>query len=69
MDGELRLLGEQGLCWWCEPDDHGESATWRINAHKGAESEYFIYEFLEYVSKKDLNLAKAIVSLDFSDFK
>lgn len=69
MDGELRLLGEQGLCWWCEPDDHGESATWRINAHKGAESEYFIYEFLEYVRKKDLNLAKAIVSLDFSDFK
>ena len=69
MEGELRLLGEQNLCWWCEPDDHGESATWRINTHKDAESEYFTYEFLEYVRKNKLSLNKAIVSLDFSDFK
>jgi hypothetical protein len=29
MQGELRLLATADLCWWEEPDEHGQSATWR----------------------------------------
>lgn len=69
MDGELRLLTTADLCWRQEPDEHGESATWRISTVPRAKSYEFSWEFLDYVKQKKLSLEKIVVSLDFSDFK
>lgn len=69
MDGELRLLATADLCCWLEPDEHGESANWRISTVSRAKSYEFSWEFLDYVKQKKLSLEKIVVSLDFSDFK
>jgi hypothetical protein len=69
MDGELRLLIAADLCWWQEPVDHGQSATWRIATVTRSKSYEFTWEFLDFIKQKNLSLEKVIVSLDFSDFK
>ena len=66
--GELRLLEEHDLCWFREPDDHGKSGTLQIQTVVRANSDYFTYEFLDFIEQKSINLEKVIVSLDFSDF-
>nr|WP_254217508.1 SMEK domain-containing protein [Burkholderia multivorans] len=69
LDGELRLLTDAELCWFREPDEHGESATWRIETVSRSKSYEFTLEFMEFIKKKDISLDKVLVSLDFSDFK
>lgn len=69
MDGELRLLMGSDLCWFQEPDEHGESATWRIATVLNAKSYEFTWEFMDFLKQKKIGLEKVIVSLDFSDFK
>ena len=68
MDGELRLLGEAGLCWWSEPDDYGRSATIQVRFPAKAKSYYFAFEFNEFIEAHNLNLENALVTLDFSRF-
>lgn len=69
MDGELRLLMGADLCWFQEPDEHSESATWRIATVLKAKSYEFTWEFMDFLKQKKVGLEKVIVSLDFSDFK
>lgn len=69
MDGELRLLMGSDLCWFQEPDEHGESAIWRIATVLKAKSYKFTWEFMDFLKQKKIGLEKVIVSLDFSDFK
>lgn len=69
MDGELRLLRESELCWFQEPDEHGESATWRIATVLKSKSYEFTWEFMGFLKQKNISLEKVIVSLDFSDFR
>lgn len=69
MKGELRLLGEDNLCWFQEPDNFDESATWQIGTVKNAKCYEFTYEFMDYIKAKELSIEKVIVSLDFSDFE
>jgi hypothetical protein len=69
MQGELRLLKTANLCWFQEPDEHGESGTWRISMVHKSKSYEFTWEFMDFVKQKKLNLEKIVVSLDFSDFK
>jgi len=68
MDGELRLLNEHGLCWYNEPEEHGQSATFQISTVNRANSYEFTWEFLGFIKQKNIPLEKVIVSLDFSDF-
>ncbi len=69
MEGELRLLTTADLCWWQEPDEHGQSATWRIATVQRSKSYEFTWEFMDFLKQKKVSLEKVIVSLDFSDFK
>jgi hypothetical protein len=69
MDGELRLLMEQSLCWLNEADAWDKSPTWGVGTVPNANSDEFTWEFMEFIKKKNLSLEKIIVSLDFSDFK
>jgi hypothetical protein len=69
MDGELRLLTTSNFCWMMEPNEYGESATWRISTVYKAKSYEFTWELLDYIEQKNVSLEKVIVSLDFSDFK
>ena len=69
MDGELRLLSGSDLCWFQEPDEHGESATWRIATVPRSKSYEFTWEFMDFLKQKKISLEKVVVSLDFSDFK
>lgn len=69
MDGELRLLATAELCWLLEPDEYGQSATWRIETVRRSKSHDFTVEFMDFIKNKNINLEKVIVSLDFSDFK
>ena len=68
MEGELRLLTEAGLCFWSEPDEHGQSATFQIRFPKKSNSDYFSFEFNEFVEANNLNLNNVLVTLDFSNF-
>lgn len=68
MEGELRLLAEAGLCWWSEPDDYGQSATFQIRFPTKANSDYFSFEFNEFVEANNLSLENVLVTLDFSGF-
>lgn len=68
MEGELKLLDEAGLCSWCEPDDYGQSATFQIRFPLKAKSDYFSFEFNEFVEVNNLNLQNTLVTLDFSAF-
>ncbi|QXA94182.1 Uncharacterised protein [Citrobacter braakii] len=68
MKGELRLLKEAGLCWWQEPDDQEQSATFQIRLSRQAKSEYFSWEFHEFINEKGINLENVLVTLDFSGF-
>lgn len=68
MDGELRLLTGSDLCWLQEPDEHGESATWRIATVPRAKSYEFTWEFMGFLKQRKISLEKVVVSLDFSDF-
>lgn len=68
MKGELRLLDEAGLCWWQESDNQEQSATFQIRLPRQAKSEYFSYEFHEFINKKGINLENVLVTLDFSGF-
>jgi hypothetical protein len=67
--GELRLLEEHSLCWYREPDEHGQSGTLEIQTVTRANSDAFTYEFLDFIKLKSISLEKVIVALDFSDFK
>lgn len=69
MEGELRLLSESDLCWLQEPDEHGQSATWRIAMVPRSNSYEFTWEFMDFLKQKKISLEKVVVSLDFSDFK
>lgn len=69
LDGELRLLMEADLCSFWEPDEHGKSATWRLDTVPRCKSYEFTAEFMEFIKSKDIALDKVVVSLDFSDFK
>lgn len=69
MEGELRLLNEAGLCFWQEPDDQGQSATFLIRLPRQAKSDYFSCEFSEFINVKKLNLENVLVTLDFSGFE
>lgn len=69
MQGELRLLTTADLCWWQEPDEHGQSATWRIATVTRSKSYEFTWEFMDFIKKNGIALEKVLVSLDFSDFK
>lgn len=69
MDGELRLLQSANLCWWQEPDEHGESAKFFLSTMPKAKNQEFTYEFLNFIENKNVSLEKALVTLDFSDFK
>lgn len=69
MKGELRLLHEAGLCWWQEPDDQGQSATFQIRLPRKAKSDYFSWEFSEFIEAKGINLESVLVTLDFSCFE
>ncbi|MGL6151719.1 MAG: SMEK domain-containing protein [Aeromonas sobria] len=68
MDGELRLLGEAGLCWWSEPDDYGQSATYQIRFPAKSKSDCFLFEFNEFIEANSFNIENALVTLDFSSF-
>lgn len=68
MEGELRLLDEAGLCWWSEPDDYGQSATFQIRFPAKAKSDYFSFEFNEFVEANNLSLENVLVTLDLSGF-
>lgn len=69
MQGELRLLSTADLCWLEEPDEHGQSATWRIATVQRSKSYEFTWVFMDFLKQKGIALEKVIVSLDFSDFK
>lgn len=69
MQGELRLLATADLCWWEEPDEHGQSATWRISTVRMSKSYEFTWEFMDFLKQKGIALEKVVVSLDFSDFR
>ena len=69
MDGEMRLLAAADLCWWQEPDEHGQSASWRIATVTRSKSYEFTWELMDFLKQKKIGLEKVIVSLDFSDFK
>ncbi|PUE62875.1 hypothetical protein B9Z45_02080 [Limnohabitans sp. 2KL-17] len=69
MDGELRLLTAADLCWWQEPDEQGQSASWRIATVTPSKSYEFTWELMDFLKQKKIGLEKVIVSLDFSDFK
>jgi hypothetical protein len=69
VDGELRLLTTADLCWFQEPDEYGQSATWRIATVPRSKSYEFTWEFMDFLKQKSIALEKVIVSLDFSDFK
>ncbi|MCL6350666.1 SMEK domain-containing protein [Pectobacterium polaris] len=69
MEGELRLLDEAGLCLWQEPDDQVQSATFQIRLPRQAKSDYFSYEFSEFINVKEINLENVLVTLDFSGFE
>lgn len=69
MQGELRLLTTADLCSWQEPDEHGQSATWRISTVPRSKSYEFSWEFMDFLKQKKISIEKVIVSLDFSDFK
>jgi hypothetical protein len=69
MDGELRLLDSAGLCLFMAPDDNGESPVYLISLPSKSNSEYFSWEFNEYMESNKINIENVLVSLDFSDFQ
>jgi hypothetical protein len=65
-DGELRLLDSYGFVGFDEPDEHGESAHWRVFL-PGLSAEGRLL-FLQYVETKSIPLSRPLVALDFSGF-
>ena len=65
-DGELRVLDAYGFVRFDEPDEHGESAHWRVFL-PGLTTEGRLV-LLEFVGAKGIALNRPLVALDFSDF-
>ena len=66
LDGDLALLSESHLLDLSEPDDTGRPPYWRIILPGRKDS--FNLLFIEYVADQALDLRRALVTLDFSDF-
>lgn len=65
-DGELRVLDSYGFVRFDEPDEHGESAYWRVFLPGLALEEFLV--LLEHVETIGIPLSRPLVALDFSDF-
>jgi hypothetical protein len=66
IDGEVRLLNQHGFIDINEPDDHFESPYLRIFAL--GNSDYFLYDFVDFVEETEVSLKSPIGLLDFSSF-
>lgn len=66
MDGELRLLIDGGFCWWQEPNNVGESATFEIRFPKTVKCEYLLCDFMAFVKARQLNIENIMVGMDFT---
>lgn len=65
-DGELRVLDAYGFVAFDEPDQHGESAHWRILL-PGFSTED-VLTLLEYMEINSIPLSRPLMALDFSGF-
>lgn len=65
-DGELRVLDSYGFLRFDEPEEHGESAYWRIFL-PGFSLDGFL-ALLEHVDAAKVPLSQPLVALDFSAF-